>query len=94
MQPARGYYLGREVKKESGIVMTTDAQDSPQKFRITAVGEPVLVDGENTFIEADYKEGDIVYIILHATANTPIELKNQGLALFEFNRVMGKVANA
>lgn len=92
MQPARGYYLGKEIKKDSGIVTTSDASDSPQKYEIVAVGEPVLVDGENTFIEADYKKGDIVYIILHATANTPVEIKNKGLALFEFNRVMGKVA--
>jgi len=86
MRPYASYVLGKEIKKESAVVTTSNIEDTMQKYEVLAVGEGHYEFGK--LITPDVKIGDIVYVQKHAEADTPQEIKDKGQAIFQASRIM------
>lgn len=84
--PAYNYCLAQKIEKDSATVTSTDIRDTHQYFEILAVGAGSYEYG--VFIEPTAKVGDIVWIMEHGDADTPKELSNKGLSLFQCTRIM------
>lgn len=91
IKPYLDYVLGKEIKTDNGIVSSSDIEDTIQKYEVLAIGNGRYELGE--FIVPEVKPGDIVFVQKHSEADTPKELKEQGLALFMNSRIIAVEKN-
>lgn len=92
MQPQRDYVYAQEIKKTSGIVMTSDISDTRQHYKVLKVG-PGYVSPLGNYVEADQKlVGKTVIIQKHAAeGDTPPDMLGNGYALFPAERIMAVI---
>lgn len=92
IKPEYDYCLGRKIEKDTSAITGVDISDTHQKFEIISVGDGRLVDG--VLHKPTVEAGDVVWIQKHAAeGDTPSELYDEGLALFQATRIMAKEIN-
>ena len=89
IQPQLDWLLVKVIKPETGVVSQSDIEQTDQQYGVIAVGPGIYEFGH--FIEPSVKPGAIVYVEAHSDANTPDELRRQGLDLIKAARVMAVV---
>lgn len=89
IKPLHDYILVKLITKSSGVVATSDVEDTEQKGEVVATGPGVYYQG--TFVEPKVKKGDVVYFQKHKyNADTPEELLEQGYALIRDIHLLAK----
>lgn len=88
IKPKLDYLLCEEVKDATGVVTTSDIADHWQKYKVLAVGEGHYNDFLNIWVDIDIKVGEVIYVQKHAEADSPDDLKANGLYLIQSSRVM------
>lgn len=88
VKPVLDYLLCEEVKEVTASVTTSDVADHWQKYKVIAAGEGRYDHG--VFISVDTRPGDIIYVQKHSEADSPEDLRSQGLYLIMNSRVMAK----
>lgn len=89
VKPAFGYVYGEEIKIDSGVVTTSEASDTRQKYKVLAVGPGYMSDYGKFIVVPESFVGKTVYIQKHSAEgdSTPAMLA-AGYALFPASRIM------
>lgn len=86
IQPQFDYLLCEEVRGVTGAVTQSEIADHWQKYKVLAAGAGRYQDGVLLPVSAEV--GDVVYVQKHAEADSPDDLKANGLYLIMDSRVM------
>jgi co-chaperonin GroES (HSP10) len=90
LKPQYDYILGEEIVQDTGVVTTTDIEETKQYYKVIAVGPGRFIDG--VLSVPTVEPGDFVIIQKHAAeGDTPPDLLSQGKALFMATRVMAVI---
>lgn len=87
LKPLRDYVLVEIIKRDTGVITSTDVTETDQYGKVLAVGDGAYEFGQ--FIKPDVEVGDMVYWEAYAEgSNVPKEIRNKSQALIKASRIM------